>query len=287
MKKRFEKYLDKSFKNVKNIPEINELKKEILNDLLDRYEDIKKDSLSDDDVFENCINSLGDLKSLIKEYKKEHNKFSDKVDLPKYKLSEELMNAISHGVGVLLSIAALVLCIIKSDSGLDLFSSLFYGISSIVLYLMSCLYHSLPRNNSKRIFRIFDHCSIFLLIAGTYTPCALLMLPGFYKWIIFGFVWACAVIGIILNSIDLRKFKKFSMILYLVMGWCVIFCVKPLWTNMNHNGIYLLLLGGVIYTIGAILCGIGKKRVYMHSIFHFFCILASVSFFFAIYLYAL
>ena len=209
------------------------------------------------------------------------------LDLPKYKLGEELMNSISHGIGGALSIAALILCIIKSDSGLDLLSSLFYGISSIILYVMSCLYHSLARNNAKRVFRIIDHCSIFLLIAGTYTPFCLCVLPLNIGWWIFGFVWGCAVLGILLNSLDMKKFKKISMVLYLVMGWCIIVTFKPLWENMNHFGIMLLLLGGVTYTVGAVLYGVGKKKQYMHSMFHIFCLIASVCFFLAIYIYAL
>lgn len=287
MKEMFEKYLNKVFKKMRMTDEVKELKNEIFCDLMEKSEEIKKTTKSDKENYEICINSLGDLYTLLKEYKKESNKLANKIDLPKYRLGEELMNSISHGFGALLSIAALVLCIIKADTGLELFSVLFYGISSIILYLMSCLYHSLARNNAKRVFRIIDHCSIFLLIAGTYTPFCLLVLPLNIGWWIFGFVWLCAVIGILLNSLDMKKFKKISMILYLLMGWCIIFTFKTLWNNMNHFGILLLLLGGVIYTLGAVLYGVGKKKKYMHSVFHLFCIMASACFFFAIYIYAL
>ena len=287
MKEKFERYLYRKFKKLGKNPEVEELKQEIMCDLLEKSEEVKDVAKDDEENYEVCINSLGDLYSLIKEYKKDFGKLEKKIDLPKYRLSEELMNAISHGVGVLLSITALILCIIKAKTGLELFSVLFYGISSIVLYLMSCLYHSLMPNNAKRVFRIIDHCSIFLLIAGTYTPFCLLILPLNIGWWIFGFVWVCAIIGIVLNAVDLKKFKKISMFLYLAMGWCIIFTFKSLWDNMNHFGILLLLLGGVIYTIGAVLYGIGKKKQYMHSIFHLFCILASLCFFFAVYFYAL
>ena len=225
--------------------------------------------------------------SVIKEYKKENSKLANKIDLPKYKLGEELVNSISHGIGGALSIAGLILCIIKSDSGLDLLSSLLYGISSIILYIMSCLYHSLAPNNAKRVFRIIDHCSIYLLIGGTYTPFCLCVLPLKIGWWIFGFVWGCAVLGILLNSLDMIKFKKISMVLYLVMGWCIIITFKPLWNNMKHFGILLLFAGGITYTLGALFYGIGKKKAYMHSVFHLFCIVASVFFFFAVYFYAL
>lgn len=287
MKEKFEKYLNRKFKRVKMTPEVKELKDEIMRDLLEKSEEMKKVTKNDDENYEVCINSLGDLYTLIKEYKKDYNKLEKKIDLPKYRLGEELMNAISHGIGVLLSVAALILCIIKADSGLGLMASLFYGVSSIILYLMSCLYHSLFPNNAKRIFRIIDHCSIFLLIAGTYTPFCLLVLPLNVGWWIFGFVWACAVVGIVLNALDLKKFKKLSMFLYLMMGWCIIFTFKSLLDNMSLFGMLLLLLGGVIYTVGAVLYGVGKKKRYMHSIFHLFCIVASACFFFAIYFYAL
>lgn len=287
MKEKFEKYLNKKFRKLAMTDEVKELKDEIMIDLMEKSEEVKKITKSDDETYEICINSLGDLYGLIKELKRDNGKLANKIDLPKYKLGEELINAISHGIGAGLSIAALILCIIKADTGLELLSVLFYGVSSIVLFLMSCLYHSLARNNAKRIFRIFDHCSIFLLIAGTYTPFCLCVLPLDIGWWIFGFVWGCAVIGILFNSLDMVRFKKISMLLYLIMGWCIIITIKSLWINMNHFGVVLLLLGGVIYTIGAVLYGLGKKKLYIHSIFHMFCIVASFCFFLAIYLFAL
>lgn len=287
MKDRFEEYLNKMFKKVKKTPEVIELKNEIMNDLLEKSEEVKNITENELENYEICINSLGDLYTLIKEYKKDYSKLDKKIELPKYKLGEELLNSISHGIGVLLSIAALVLGIIKADSGLALFAVLVYSISSIILYLMSCLYHSLKPNNAKRVFRIIDHCSIFILIAGTYTPIVLLTLPSGLGWTIFGIVWSIAIIGIVLNSIDIKKFKTISMILYLVAGWCIIFSFKSLWENLNHIGILFTLIGGIIYTLGAILYGIGKKKKYMHSIFHIFCIIASICFFVTIYFYVL
>ena len=287
MKDKFEDYLNKIFKKVKKTPEVMDLKYEIMNDLMEKSEEVKK--VTDDELenYEICINSLGDLFEVIKEYKKDYRKLDKKIELPKYKLGEELLNSISHGIGALLSIAALVLGIIKSDNGLSLFAILIYSISSIILYVMSCIYHSLKRNNAKRIFRIIDHCSIYILIAGTYTPIVLLKLPSPLGWWIFGIVWVIAIIGITLNSIDIKKFKNVSMALYLIAGWCIIFSFKSLWENLNHLGILFTLIGGIIYTIGAIIYGVGKKHRYMHSIFHIFCILASVCFFITIYFYVL
>lgn len=285
MKEKFENYLNKIFKKVKKTPEVLELKNEIMSDLLEKSRDLNVED--EHENYEICINSLGDLYSLIKEYKKDYSKLDKKIELPKYKLGEELLNSISHGIGVLLSIAALVLGIIKSDSGLSLFAILMYSISSIILYLMSCLYHAFKPNNAKRIFRIFDHCSIYILIAGTYTPIVLLTLPNHLGWIMFGIVWAIAIIGIVLNAIDIKRFKTVSMILYLIAGWCIIFSFKSLWQNMNHIGILFTLIGGIIYTIGAVLYGIGKRKKYMHSIFHIFCVIASICFFVSIYFYVL
>lgn len=217
-------------------------------------------------------------------------KLKDKITIPNYTLGEELVSAISHGIGSLLSIAALVLCVVFSAIHNNVYavvSTTIYGSTSIILYTMSTLYHSLKVNNAKRVFRILDHSSIFLLIAGTYTPYTLVILPPSLGWTIFGIEWTCCIIGITLNSIDLKKFKKISMILYLIMGWMIIISFKTLINNMDIRGIYLMLSGGILYTIGAIFYGIGKKKKYMHSIFHMFVLSASVLFFFSIFLYVI
>ena len=214
----------------------------------------------------------------------------DKILLPKYTLGEEITNAITHGIGCLLSIAALVLCVVFSaihHNPYAVVSSAIYGSTSIILYIISTLYHSLKVNNAKRVFRIIDHCSIYLLIAGTYTPFALVALPKTFGWIIFGVEWACAIIGIVLNAIDLKKFKVFSMILYLIMGWMIIFSFEELLASIDIAGIYMMLVGGVLYTVGAIIYGFGKKIRYMHSIFHMFVLAASILFFFSIFLYVI
>ena len=220
----------------------------------------------------------------------ERTKLKDR-EIPYYTKGEEIFNMVTHIVGAGLGLAGMVLCIIFAaihGNAVGVVSSVIFGISLIFLYTMSSLYHGISREKiAKKVFQIFDHCSIFLLIAGTYTPFVLLVLPSNIGWLIFAFVWICAIIGIILNSIDLKKYKKISMFLYLLMGWCIIFGFKPLWKNMNHFGILLLLIGGILYTLGAIIYGVGKKKRYMHSIFHIFCILASVCFFLAIFLYAL
>ena len=214
----------------------------------------------------------------------------EKIKIPKYTLGEELVSAISHGIGGLLSIAGLVLCVVFSAMHHNVYavvSSAIYGSTSIILYTMSTLYHSLKVNNAKRVFRIIDHCSIFLLIAGTYTPYALVALPKALGWTIFGIEWGCAIIGIVLNSIDLKKFKKISMALYLIMGWMIIISFKTLLNSIDIAGIYMMLTGGGLYTIGAIFYGVGKKKKYMHSVFHMFVLAASILFFFSIFFYVI
>lgn len=217
-------------------------------------------------------------------------KLKDKIDIPKYNICEELLSAISHGVGSLLSIAALVLCVVFSVMHHNIYavvSSVIYGSCSIILYTMSTLYHSLKVNNAKRVFRILDHDSIFLLIAGTYTPYALVALPKKIGWVVFGIIWSCAILGITLNSIDLKKYRKLSMVLYIIMGWMIIFTFKTLVASIDIVGIYLMLIAGMLYTIGLIFYAIGKKKKYMHSIFHFFVLSASILFFFSIFLYVI
>lgn len=217
-------------------------------------------------------------------------KLKDKIKLPNYNLCEELLSAISHGLGCLLSIAALVLCTVFSAIHHNVYaviSSVIYGSCSIILFTMSTLYHSFKPNDAKRVFRVLDHDSIFLLIAGTYTPFALVALPKTLGWIVFGVNWLCAIIGITLNSINIQKYKKLSMVLYLVMGWMILFTIKSLVKSVDIACIYLMLSGGFIYTIGTIFYVIGKKKKYMHSIFHFFVLAASILFFFAIFMYVI
>lgn len=214
----------------------------------------------------------------------------EKVFIPNYSLAEELANSISHGVGALLSIAALVLCVVTSavhGNPIAVVASSIYGSTLIILYTMSTLYHSFKVNNAKRIFRIIDHCCIFLLISGTYTIYTLVVLGGAIGWTMFGIVWGATILGIVCNSINIDKFKPLSMILYLTMGWVIIFAFKPLVEKMDINGIVLLVAGGIAYTVGAIFYGIGKKKKFMHSIFHIFILIGSILHFFSIILYAI
>lgn len=208
---------------------------------------------------------------------------------PKYTFGEELFNSISHGVGVILSIAALVLLIVFAavkKSGYGLASGIVYGISLIILYTMSMVYHIVQNEKGKAVLRIFDHCSIFVLIAGTYTPYLLVTLDKTLGWVMFGIIWGMAVIGIVLNAIDLERFKKVSLVCYVIMGWAIILTIKPLVRAIPFMGVFLLMLGGVFYTVGVIFYVLKKYR-YMHSVWHLFVLGGSVCHFLSILLYVI
>lgn len=216
-------------------------------------------------------------------------------ELPKYTKGEEIFNAVTHIVGGGFGITALVLGIIFSvmySDGYGLFSMIVYGISMIILYTMSSLYHFLPKGKAKRVFRIFDHCSVFLLISGTYTPYCLVSLreeSSTLGWTLFFVVWVISLIGILLNAINMhnKKIKVLSMICYLAEGWCVIFALKTLIKAITIPGFLLVLAGGIIYTIGAVLYGVGKKKKYMHSVWHIFCLLGTAAQFLSILFYVI
>lgn len=219
-------------------------------------------------------------------------KLKDRV-LPDYTKGEEIFNMVSHIVGGAFAIAALVLCVIMGafrGDGWSVTSGAIYGATMIVLYTMSSIYHGLTPPTAKKVFQIIDHCSIFLLIAGTYTPLALAGIRrenAAIGWIIFGVVWGCAVIGIVFNAIDLSGFKVFSMICYLAMGWCIVLVFGMTARILTAPGTALLLCGGGAYTIGAVLYGLGKRKRYIHSVFHLFVLAGSILHFFMILFYVM
>lgn len=214
-----------------------------------------------------------------------------KVTVPKYTIGEEIVNSISHGLGIILGIVALVLTIVfsvKNNNTIGIVSSCIYGSTMIIMYTISCLYHALsPKLKAKKVFRVIDHCDIYLFIAGCYTPYCLSLIGGVTGWVIFAIIWACAVIGVLLNAIDLEKFIIPSVLMYLVMGWMIIFSYDSVATLLPTPGLVLLIAGGISYTVGAILYAIGSKKKYFHSIFHFFVLLGSILQFFSILLYAI
>lgn len=210
---------------------------------------------------------------------------------PSYTRGEELINSISHGAGAMCAAAGMAILIIFSamkGNPWSLASSIIYGITMILLYTFSALYHSFTTPNVKAIFRIFDHCSIFLLIAGTYTPFTLVSMRSYdprFAWILFSVVWAAAILGVVLNAISVEKFKKFSMICYVAMGWVIVFAIKPLMATLPTGGLLLLLGGGLAYTVGIIFYALRVK--YMHSIWHFFVLMGSVAHYLCVLFYVI
>lgn len=205
-------------------------------------------------------------------------------------IGEEIANAISHGLGAGLSVAGLIILIVTAvvhDLGaVAVVSAALYGAGLILLYTNSSLYHSLTNKKAKRVFKILDHCSIFVLILSTYIPILLVIIGGALGWTWFGICTGCTVIGIVLNSINLERWKKLSMALYVVVGWSVLAIMRPLIASINTVELVLLVLGGVAYTLGIIFYK-NKKIKYMHFVWHIFVLLGSVFHYFFILSYYL
>ena len=204
----------------------------------------------------------------------------------KQTLGEEIANAVSHGVGALLSIAGTVVAIVMAavhSSAIGVVSACLYGASLIMLYLFSTLYHSITNISAKRVFRIFDHCSIFILILGSYIPICLTLIKGWVGWTVFGINTFCTILGIVFNSINLDRWSKASLVLYLIMGWSIIFSMKPFLAVVDKAGLPLLVAGGICYTLGIIFYK--AKPKYMHFIWHLFVLAGSVLQYFFILFY--
>ncbi len=207
----------------------------------------------------------------------------------RYTLGEELVNAITHGLGTIFSVAATTLMVTASALQQDwvkLGASIVYGLSLILLYLMSTLYHAIRSVRVKEVLRVFDHCSIFLLIAGTYTPYTLVTLRGPVGWGLFIWIWAAAALGITLNIISIQRFRLFSMICYVAMGWSIMVTVRPLMAAIPAQGLWLLIWGGVAYTGGIVFYAL-KRRRYFHGIWHLFVLAGSVLHFLSIFRYVI
>ncbi len=204
--------------------------------------------------------------------------------LPDYTKGEEKFNMVSHIVGGGLGIIIAAICIVKAFLNQDAYqvvSAFIYGCSMIILYAMSSIYHGLIPKTAKKVFQIIDHCAIFILIAGTYTPLALCSIReqnAVLGWCLFAFVWAMSILGVTLNAIDLKKYSLFSNICYIAVGWCVIVIVKSVIEAVSLSGFWWLLSGGIAYTIGAGFYAVAAKGGprYIHSVFHLFVLLGSI-----------
>ena len=201
--------------------------------------------------------------------------------LPDYSKGEEIMNMVTHITGGGLGIVALVLCIVRAalrGGAVDVVGAVIYGVSLIGLYTMSSVYHGLRPGMGKKVLQVLDHCTIYFPLAGSY--------PGLGLGLAIG-EWALTALAVTLTAIDLRKYRVFSMICYIGMGWAVLPFAPQALEAMGTTGFGLLLSGGIAYTLGSILYGIGAKKKWLHSVFHIFVVLGSVLHFFAIFLYAL
>ena len=219
-------------------------------------------------------------------------KLSDR-QLPDYTRGEEIMNMVTHIVGGAMGVAVLILCVIRAALHSNLWgiaTSTVYGTTMVVMYTISSVYHGLKPNLGKKVMQVIDHCTIYFLIAGTYTVILLSALRPAYpalSWGLFVFEWVMVALAATLTAIDLKKYNVFSMVCYIGMGWAIIPFCRQVLEVLTLPGFLLLLSGGIAYTIGSILYGLGKKKKWMHSIFHIFVILGSFLQFLSVLLYAL
>ena len=208
-------------------------------------------------------------------------KLKDRV-LPDYTKGEERMNMITHivggGFGVLILVGAVLLGAFHHNPWAVVSGSI-YGAAMIALYTVSSVYHGLKPGTGKKVMQVIDHCTIYLLIAGTYTPILLVSVRPLYPvlaWVIFGIQWGLTALAVALNAVDLKRFRVISMILYIAMGWCIIVAIRPMLVCCGWTAFGWILGGGISYTIGAILYGLGRTHRYCHSIFHIFVNLGSL-----------
>lgn len=213
--------------------------------------------------------------------------------LPNYTKGEDIFNFVSHTVGAALSVIALILIVIKAaiyGDAWSVVSAAVYGASLVILYTMSSIYHALKPSTAKRVMQVMDHCTIYFLIGGTYTPIVLCAIrrtyPG-WGWSVFGVVWGFCTLACVFTAIDLHKYSKLAMACYVGMGWCIIAAAKQAIDTVPLSGIIYLLAGGIAYTIGAVLYGVGKRKRWIHSVFHIFVILGSLLQFICVYKYVI
>jgi hemolysin III len=212
------------------------------------------------------------------------NKNPDNSHRRELSVAEEIVNSITHGIGVLLSIAALVILVVMASlhgNAWHIVSFAIFGASLIILYTSSTLYHSFTGVKVKNVFARLDHASIFVLIAGTYTPILLTTLRGLLGWILFGIIWGTAITGIVIRSIYLHKFRKLMVAVYMIMGWLFVFALKSVMSNMPAVSLWLLLAGGITYSLGVIFYALRNLR-FGHGIWHLFVLGGSIMHFFAI-----
>ena len=213
--------------------------------------------------------------------------------LPVYSRGEELMNMITHIVGGALGVVVLLSCVILAalrNNTFGIVGCTIYGTTFITMFTISSVYHGLTPGMGKKVLQVIDHCTIYFLIAGTYSAVVLSAIRPLYPtlgWGLFIFEWTLALLAATLTAIDLKKYEVFSMVCYIGMGWAIIPFWRQTYTAMTKAGFLLLLIGGIAYTVGSILYGLGTKRKWMHSVFHIFVVLGALLQYFAVLLYAI
>ena len=223
---------------------------------------------------------------LVDQYKIEYGRKKINIKIPKYSLEEEIFNSVSHGIGAVFSVVALVMMVVKAHHLLPEVTVSLFGATMIVLYTMSCIYHAISSKlEGKKILRVIDHCNVYLLVFGTYIPVSLLGVGGKLGWILFAFVCIVTIIGITLSCISIDSFQVLEVICHLVNGWSIVVGIPTLLVTMGSRGVFFLVLGGIMYTLGSILYAIGSQKKYMHSVFHVFCLLGTFFHFWGIYFY--
>ena len=213
------------------------------------------------------------------------------IKIPNYSKEEEVINSVTHAVGSVAALIGLIMLVKRSllqNSSITLISSIIFGLALFILYLSSSLYHGIPKQYKlKKAFRVIDHCNVFILEAGTFTPVCLLLLKGFLGLTYFIIIWILALIGIILNIINVDKYENISLFFHLFIGWSILLVFNRLISSLTIEGLRYIFGGGLIYTVGAFLYYIGAKKKYMHSVFHFFCLAGSFFHFLLVYLFLL
>jgi hemolysin III len=204
-----------------------------------------------------------------------------------YTFGEELAHAITHGLGAALAIAGLCILVVRAalyGSAVHVVACSIFGATLVMMYLASTLYHSIPLPKARHVLRVIDHSLIFFLIAGTYTPFTLVSLQGPWGWSLFGFTWGLAVIGVTLKIFTTGRYEKISLAVYLLMGWCAVVAVKPLWDRLDPTGLVLLAAGGITYS-GGVAFYTWQRLRYHHAIWHLFVLAGSVLHWFTVFFY--
>ena len=210
------------------------------------------------------------------------------IKIPSYTLGEELFNAISHGIGAALSVYALVRMLLRAQGALAVTCVSIFGASMILLYTISCVYHALSHHlEGKKVLRVLDHCTIYVLVLGTYLPASLLGVGGALGWALLGLTAAFTALGVTLTAISVDRYKAPQVICHLVSGWSILIGIPQLLQSAGPAGVRFMILGGVMYTVGSILYGLGARKRYIHSVFHIFCLLGTFCHFWSIYQYLL